>query len=311
MEVSTVKKKNNTIAGYIVIIFAIICVCCLLPWYYSNQAKGESPTETALSPTSLPATEEVFHSDINLPAFSMGTADPLHTQIPTSSEKSALSLPTLSTTRIPTLYVVPNSSPAPNTNNSVYFGNPTKISGCVINGPYPDPACTPGSIFADATKERICVSGYSAMVRDVSESDKAQVYRMYGLVKSSADYEVDHFISLELGGNNDFANLFPEAAEPAPGYHEKDKVEDYLHDEVCDGRMTLQQAQQAIATDWVAVYKQMGGSVPVTQPKLVPVIISTVSSNTLPTIKCKDGYTYQPAHRQGACSHHGGIAPGY
>jgi hypothetical protein len=53
------------------------------------------------------------------------------------------------------------------------------------------------------------------------------------------------------------SRLWPEAALPQPGFHEKDKVENYLHDQVCSGSMILSDAQHAIASDWVAVYNQM------------------------------------------------------
>jgi hypothetical protein len=65
--------------------------------------------------------------------------------------------------------------------------------------------------------------------------------------------EVDHFIPLELGGSNDITNLWPEPYS-APGAHEKDHVENYLHEQVCNGSMALGDAQQMIANDWYAVY---------------------------------------------------------
>ena len=58
-----------------------------------------------------------------------------------------------------------------------------------------------------------------------------------------------------MGGSNGLANLWPEAANGSPGFHEKDKVENLLHGEVCSGAITLRQAQYEIATDWVGVYK--------------------------------------------------------
>ena len=61
-------------------------------------------------------------------------------------------------------------------------------------------------------------------------------------------------MSLELGGSNARANLFPEAATPRPGSHEKDRLENRLHDEVCTGRLRLRRAQRLISTDWVAAY---------------------------------------------------------
>jgi hypothetical protein len=88
------------------------------------------------------------------------------------------------------------------------------------------------------------------------------VYAEYGMTKhfDGSDGEVDHLVSLELGGSNVTANLFPEAAAPAPGSHEKDKVENRLHAEVCAGQLTLRKAQREIATNWVAVYRQQFGS---------------------------------------------------
>ena len=50
----------------------------------------------------------------------------------------------------------------------------------------------------------------------------------------------------------------PEAL-PTPGFHQKDQVENYLHAQVCSGAETLQQAQQEIATNWLAAYQRMTG----------------------------------------------------
>jgi hypothetical protein len=138
------------------------------------------------------------------------------------------------------------------------WGKRTKTGGCIINGALPDPECTPGDIFPDVTKDEICQSGYSRTVRDVPQSVKDEVYAEYGIKSHvSGQYEVDHYISLELGGSNEISNLFPEAASPKPGFHEKDQVENYLHDQVCSGMMTLKQAQISISTNWLAVYQQM------------------------------------------------------
>jgi hypothetical protein len=148
-----------------------------------------------------------------------------------------------------------------NTGSSGQIGQRTKTSGCQVQGPYPDSACTPGAIFPDATKDQICQSGYASSVRNVPTSTKSLAYSEYGIQSHSAgEYEVDHLISLELGGSNDIANLWPEAASPKPGFHEKDKVENYLHDQVCSGAISLHDAQVKIAHSWLDVYKQMSGS---------------------------------------------------
>jgi hypothetical protein len=144
------------------------------------------------------------------------------------------------------------------TSSSANFGQQTKTSGCVASGGLPDAACTPGAIFPNATVDQICTSGYAKSVRNVPSSEKDQVYAEYGITtRYSGEYEVDHLVSLELGGSNDIANLWPEAASPQPGFHEKDSVENYLHDQLCTGKIALADAQQEIATNWLAVYQQI------------------------------------------------------
>jgi hypothetical protein len=144
--------------------------------------------------------------------------------------------------------------------SKIYAIDPrTKLSNCKINGPYPDHLCSPGAIFSNAGTSTICVSGYTKTVRNVSTSLKKQVYLEYGIAypQPTGSYEADHLIPLELGGSNDIANLFPEAANPNPGFKEKDLVENYLHKQVCAGALNLLDAQKQIANDWLAVYNAL------------------------------------------------------
>lgn len=148
-----------------------------------------------------------------------------------------------------------NNQPSSGTHQ---FGVQTKTSGCQAHNGLPDSACTPGAIISTATTAQICQSGYASSVRNVPTSEKDQVYAEYGITsRYSGQYEVDHLVSLELGGSNEIANLWPELANPTPGFHQKDQVENYLHDQVCSGKVSLSQAQQEIATNWLAVYQQM------------------------------------------------------
>jgi 5-methylcytosine-specific restriction endonuclease McrA len=144
---------------------------------------------------------------------------------------------------------------------SVTLGPVTRRSGCHVRGPLPDAGCTPGTRFSRVTKARVCRSGYSQSVRSVPKSTKDAVYRAYGMSRhfDGRSGEVDHLVSLELGGTNARSNLFPEAATPRPGSHEKDKLENRLHAEVCSGRITLRRAQHLIATDWLAAYHERFG----------------------------------------------------
>ncbi|GAC1393326.1 MAG: hypothetical protein NVSMB38_20870 [Ktedonobacteraceae bacterium] len=150
------------------------------------------------------------------------------------------------------------TTPGGTSSGSTHFGVQTKTSGCQAHNALPDSACTPGAILSTGTKDAICVSGYARTVRNVPESVKIQAYDEYGISHHTAgEYEVDHLVSLELGGSNAISNLWPELASPTPGFHEKDKVENYLHDQVCKGAISLQQAQAEIATNWLGVYNQM------------------------------------------------------
>lgn len=122
-----------------------------------------------------------------------------------------------------------------------------------LPGPRPDPGCTPGAIDPAVTQadiqSTICRSGYTANVRPpVSETDrfKRTMYAAYG-IPTGATSELDHLVSLELGGANDAANLWPEVG-PVP--NPKDTVENDLHKAVCSNKVTLAAAQQAIASNW-------------------------------------------------------------
>ena len=170
------------------------------------------------------------------------------------------------------VFIAPGNKNAPNTSNQPAnpaapqsqpqsgqaLGKRTKTSGCRSVNALADSACTPGAVL-ETNIQKICQSGYAGSVRNVPESEKNQVYAEYGIASHTAgEYEVDHLVSLELGGSNDISNLWPEPASPKPGFHEKDKVENYLHDQVCAGKISLAQAQYQIATNWLAVYNQIG-----------------------------------------------------
>jgi len=125
----------------------------------------------------------------------------------------------------------------------------------------PDPTKTPGDVL-EVTKSDICVPGYSKKVRNVPESVKKQAYAEYGIASHKPkEYEVDHLISLELGGSNALKNLWPQSYETSPyNAHVKDKLENKLHQMVCKGEIDLKMAQHAIATDWIGAYRKYVGS---------------------------------------------------
>ena len=138
------------------------------------------------------------------------------------------------------------------------LGEQTKTSKCEVTGSLPDRACTPGTTLVSQTETTVCKSGNASANRNVSATAKKSAYLNYGIKDHAAgEYEVDHLVPLSLGGGNTSANIWPEATSPAPGWKEKDLVEVYLYDHVCNGDIDLKTAQQAIATNWLAIYEKI------------------------------------------------------
>lgn len=118
----------------------------------------------------------------------------------------------------------------------------------------------PGSIDPSCTMEEACRVGYTSTVRPgVSYTNKLKKSQILEHdVDCSGGCEEDHVISLELCGSpGDILNLSPEPYWPKPGAREKDQAEDYLHRQVCQGKMTLEEAQKEITTDWLSIYNNL------------------------------------------------------
>jgi hypothetical protein len=118
------------------------------------------------------------------------------------------------------------------------------------------------------TLTMICTQGYAKCIRNVPSQTKQEVYRAYGLSSSHAAYcnteqgcEIDHLISLELGGSNDQKNLWPQPYQGEEfNAHVKDQLENFYHAEVCRGRIKLKDAQKDISEDWISAYRNLLGS---------------------------------------------------
>lgn len=120
----------------------------------------------------------------------------------------------------------------------------------------PDPAQTPGAV-APVTAAIVCRRGYAKHARHVTRELRRGAYREYGIRPNGKAFEVDHLVPLEIGGSNNIKNLWPEARFTQPWNSEvKDRLERRLHALVCRGRLPLSVAQQSIAQDWIAAYKQ-------------------------------------------------------
>ncbi len=128
----------------------------------------------------------------------------------------------------------------------------------------PDPQCTPGGINSTVTLDVMRDSGWrTRCVRncEVSQARKHVAYTWYGVTNpqhnsgSNQVCELDHLVPLELGGADGMGNIWPQCgpddADLRNRYFKiKDRVENYLADEVKSGRISLDAAQSGIASDW-------------------------------------------------------------
>ena len=136
----------------------------------------------------------------------------------------------------------------------------------------PNHSLTPGAIDPRVTQTNIsttiCVHGYTKTVRPpvsyTSPLKRSQLnsgYNLNGDV-NPRDYEEDHLIPLEIGGNpTSVKNLFPEPLTGPYGAHVKDKMENIVHELLCSHKISLKAAQAAFAPDWVKGYKKYVGPI--------------------------------------------------
>ena len=152
------------------------------------------------------------------------------------------------------------------------WGRVTKTSDCRLSRSLPDRACTPGDILPEETADVVCSPTFRTdSVRDsvTSPSEKRRVYDMYDIPHplnnrgGNQACEIDHLVSLELGGADTMANLWPQcspgyAGWQGAGFRDKDRFENYLHRQVCSGNLSLGDAQFEISTDWLQYWVAAG-----------------------------------------------------
>ena len=134
----------------------------------------------------------------------------------------------------------------------------------VYAGDLPDPSITPGAINPDVTEANIastiCVKGYTKSIRppaSYTNSLKKRQIRQYGYADTNPrDYEEDHLIALSIGGAPyDPHNLWPEPRNSEWGADKKDQLEFVMYKLVCAHKVSLDEAQHAMAIDWISAWK--------------------------------------------------------
>jgi len=134
----------------------------------------------------------------------------------------------------------------------------------------PNQKVTPGVSNPQVTQSNIqstiCVSGFTRTIRpSVSYTNKlkhSQIeggYNFMGDTKSS-DYEEDHLIPLEVGGDPaSVGNLWPQPWLTTWSAGKKDQLENKIHTLVCSGALTLAAGQKVFMTNWISGYQKYVG----------------------------------------------------
>lgn len=129
----------------------------------------------------------------------------------------------------------------------------------------PNPVLTPGSINLHVTQENIkktvCVSGYTKTIRPPARyTNKLKKWQIseYGYSDiNPMHYEEDHLIALSIGGApGDPHNLWPQPRNSEWGADKKDQLERMLYKNVCAQKVTLAEAQRAMASNWIEAWKR-------------------------------------------------------
>jgi hypothetical protein len=169
--------------------------------------------------------------------------------------------------------IVSYRSRQPGNNDSAGIGRGGASAEIARAGPpdiYPDRTRTPGAtnpaVNQENIHENICNPNWSTrFIRPpahyTNQLKLKQIQEYSDGDANPRDYEEDHLIPLELGGNpEDPRNLWPEPYDtsiPDGGAKSKDRVESFLHKQVCSGNISLRDAQMEIATDWYRVYETL------------------------------------------------------
>jgi hypothetical protein len=139
----------------------------------------------------------------------------------------------------------------------------------------PNPKLTPGDVSPNVTAKDICAPPQpNKKPQYVSAEVQQKVYAAYGLPEGNRTgycytpegCSLNRLIPMTLGGTNDPKNLWVQPNDQAIwNSHIKTELETRLHEMVCQGEITLGEAQQAIATDWITAYQTLVG-----EPKAKP-----------------------------------------
>jgi hypothetical protein len=161
-----------------------------------------------------------------------------------------------------------------NPKSSTALAEVSSNTGCTFRMsagyPLPDPACTPGAINPTVNLSILKGGKFkTSCERDAATTSKKKqtTYGTYVIKKPAQNTgqkqscELDHLVSLELGGADTLDNIWPQCGPAGVKltmryFKVKDGVENYLAAKVKAGDISLKDAQRGIATDWTQFIDQ-------------------------------------------------------
>jgi len=134
----------------------------------------------------------------------------------------------------------------------------TKVNA---EGPKPKARLTPGET-RPITIDEVCRTPQAEVITpNITEETRRGVFAAYGIdAARRGEFEVDYLITPDLGGSESVRNLWPQPYSARWNARVKDRLEQRLHQLVCEDKVDLTTAQHDIAVDWIGAYKKYVGT---------------------------------------------------
>ena len=140
----------------------------------------------------------------------------------------------------------------------------TRVSA---EGPKPKASLTPGETRPITIAEVCRTAQAETITPNVTEETRRTVFAAYGIDPARHnEFEVDYLITPDLGGAESVRNMWPQPYSTRWNARVKDRLEQRLHQLVCDGALDLSTAQHDIAVDWIGAYKKYVGATSAADP---------------------------------------------
>ncbi len=115
----------------------------------------------------------------------------------------------------------------------------------LTGGILPNSKVTPGDIDKVVMTDWVC----NKQVDDlpIYKRDIVIAFRHYGVDVNDKNYRLDRLVPINLGGTNNVKNLWP---MKATDFYKKKAVEKDLFRCICNGFISLKEAQKVLITNW-------------------------------------------------------------